>query len=104
MSTEAGRRPAIGPFREMIKKMPSQLILLRVGCQPAAQGLAAAQLQRCRRGLGYSDFSSPSVPSPLRSSSSAASKSALSPPSVRASPATKPNGSSRSAEVGTRSG
>ena len=104
MSTKAVPRPAVGPLRKMIKKMPPQLILLRVGRRPGAQGLATTQLQSGRRRLDYSDFSSPSVPSPLRSSSSAASKSALCPLCVCASPATKPSGSSRSADVGIRSG
>ena len=66
MSTEAAPRPAVGLLHKMIKKIPPQLILLSVGCQPASQGLATTQLQSCRRRLDYSDFSSPSVPSPLK--------------------------------------
>jgi hypothetical protein len=88
MGAEAGSRPAVGPLFEMFKKMPAQLILLNVGCLPRLQRLATAQLQIRRRRLRYSDFSSPSLPSPLSRSSSAASKSVLPPPSVRASPAT----------------
>ncbi len=56
MSTKAVPRPAVGPLRKMIKKMPPQLILLRVGCQPASQGLgdnSAPELPSATRLLGF---------------------------------------------------